>query len=96
MPPFRADRSDRPGGGVIVYVRDTLSCKRRIDLEAQYLESVLVELQVKSKKVLLGGFYRPPNSNSNYFNLIKESVDRACIIITGDFNFNSREKQINS
>ena len=26
MPPFRADRSDRPGGEVIVYVRDTLSC----------------------------------------------------------------------
>ena len=26
-PPFRADRNDRPGGGVIVYVRDTLSSK---------------------------------------------------------------------
>ena len=26
-PPFRADRLDRPGGGVIVYVRDTLPSK---------------------------------------------------------------------
>ena len=24
MPPYRTDRNDRPGGGVIVYVRDTL------------------------------------------------------------------------
>ena len=32
-PPFRADRGDRPGGGVIVYARDTMSSKRRSDLE---------------------------------------------------------------
>ena len=37
---------------------------------------------------------RPPNSNSDYFNLILESTDRAHntnihdIIITGDFNYN--------
>ncbi|MCG8033361.1 MAG: endonuclease/exonuclease/phosphatase family protein, partial [Candidatus Thiodiazotropha taylori] len=94
LPPFRADRSDRPGGGVIVYVRDTLFCKRRIDLEIQGIECVWVELQIKSKRVLIGGFYRPPNSNADYFNLIKESIDRACntgigdLIITGDFNIN--------
>ena len=93
-PPFRADRGDRPGGGVIVYVRDTMSSKRRSDLEVQGLEAVWVEIQVKSKKVLVGGFYRPPNSNINYFNLINESADRAYntniqdIIILGDFNVN--------
>ena len=49
---------------------------------------------IKSKKVLVGGIYRPPNSNSDYFNLILESTDRAHntnihdIIITGDFNYN--------
>ena len=65
-------------GGEIVYVRDTLSCKRRIDLKIQDIECFCVELQVKSKRVLLYEFYRPPNSNSDYFYLIKESVDRAC------------------
>ncbi|MCG7879157.1 MAG: reverse transcriptase domain-containing protein, partial [Candidatus Thiodiazotropha endolucinida] len=51
-----------------------------------------VEIQVKSKRILVGGFYRPPNSSPEYFNLIKESIDRAYntnlsdIIITGDFN----------
>ena len=44
--------------------------------------------------ILVGGIYRPPNSNSDYFNLILGSIDRAHntnipdIIITGDFNHN--------
>ena len=47
----------------------------------------------------MGGFYRPPNSSTDYFNLIKESIDRACntntidIIITGDFNFDISKPQ---
>ena len=96
MPPFRTDRNDRPGGGVIVYVRDTISCKRRVDLEVQGVEGVCMELTIKSKCILVGGFYRPPNSSLEYFNLLKESIDRACstniidIIITGAFNYNMK------
>ena len=33
LPPFRTDRNNRPGGGVVIYVRDTFSCIRRTDLE---------------------------------------------------------------
>ena len=33
LPPFRTDRCYRPGGGVVVYVRDSFLCKRRTDLE---------------------------------------------------------------
>ena len=94
LPPFRADRCDRPGGGVIVYVRDSFFCKRRSDLELQGLEAVWVEIRVKSRNILIGGFYRPPNSNTGYFELIIESIDRAYntnivdIIILGDFNCN--------
>lgn len=93
-PPFRTDRNDRPGGGVIVYVRETFSCKRRTDLEIRGLEAVWVEIQIKCRKILVGGFYRPPNSNIAYFELIKESIDRAYntsivdIYILGDFNIN--------
>ena len=96
MPPFKTDRNDRPGSRVIAYVRDTLSCKRRVDLEVQGVEGVLLELTIKSKRILVGGFYRSPNSSLEYFNLLKESIDRACstniidIIITGDFNRNMK------
>ena len=94
LPPFRTDRLDRPGGGVVIYARDTLLCKRRKDIEIDGLEAVWLEVTIKSKKVLVGGIYRPPSSNSDYFNLVLESVDRAFntnipdMIITGDFNYN--------
>ena len=50
QPPFRKDRRGRPGGGVLVYVRDTFSCKHRTYLELDGLEAVWIELSVKSKK----------------------------------------------
>ena len=55
LPPFRTDRNDRPGGGVVIYARDTLSCKRRKDIEINGLEAVWLEIAIKSKKVLIGG-----------------------------------------
>ena len=94
LPPFRTDRNDRRGGGVVIYARDTLSCKRRKDIEINGLETVWLETAIKSKKVLIGDIYRPPNSSFEYFNLTLESIDRAYntnvqdIIITGDFNYN--------
>ena len=74
-----------------MFVRDTIICKRRKDLEIRGLEAVWVEVTIKAKKVLIGDFHRPPNSNLDYFNLILEGVDRAHntnitnIIITSDF-----------
>ena len=56
--------------------------------------SRLHELQVQSKQILVGGFYRPPNSGAEYFNLVVESFDRAHntniadLIILGDFIYN--------
>lgn len=60
LPPFRTDRCDRAGGGVIVYVRDNFLCKRRTDLELPGLEAVWIEIHVKTRPILIGGFYRPP------------------------------------
>ena len=77
-----------------MYVRDFFTCKRRADLEIHGLEAVWLELQVQSKQILVGGFYRPPNSGAEYFNLVVESIDRAHntnitdLIILGDFNYN--------
>ena len=38
LPPSRRERRNRVGGGVVIYVRDTLrdQCKRRYDLETSY------------------------------------------------------------
>ena len=51
---------------------------------------------MRSKKILIGGFYRPPNSTADYLTFLRERIDRAYntnipdIVITGDFNFNMR------
>ena len=79
---------------MVIYVTDTFLCRRRGDIEIRGLEATWVELVVKGKTILVGGFYRPPDSNNAYFDLIAESFDRACntgienIIICGDFNYN--------
>ncbi|CAG2189157.1 unnamed protein product [Mytilus edulis] len=44
---FRKDRSTDGGGGILIYVRDSLHCKRRSDLEIAELESVCVEITTK-------------------------------------------------
>ena len=96
--PFRHDRQDRAGGGVIVYTKDHLYCKRRHDLEIHGIECVWLEIIEKSQKYLIGTFYRPPNCLNNTWNLIDESIELAIdtqiknIIITGDFNENQLHK----
>ena len=77
-----------------MYVRDTFLCKRRCDLELHELEAVWVEIPTKIKKDSRRRFYRPPNSNNNYNNLIEEIIDKAFnaniayIFILGDFIYN--------
>ena len=56
LPPFRTDRWERPGGGVIAYVRDTLSCKWRTYLEIRGVEGLWLEINIKAKKILVGDF----------------------------------------
>ena len=58
------------------------------------VESVWLEIRLKNKAVLLGTFYRAPNSSIDVHNKIESSIDLAFdtnipnIIITGDFNYN--------
>ena len=100
-PPYRSDRRGRTGGGVIIYVRDSFPSTRRCDLEIDGLEAVWIELSVKSKRILIGGVYRAPDSDNAYFNLLEESIDRAFntnivdLFILGDFNFDLSNNRTN-
>ncbi|XP_053380636.1 uncharacterized protein LOC128548935 [Mercenaria mercenaria] len=93
--PERRDRKGDSHGGVIVYVKDSLHYIRRPDLEPTDLECIWVEVSfTHSKRVLIGTFYRPPNSNAIYTSLIEDSLSLVLdtnisdIVVTGDFNFN--------
>ena len=92
--PFRCDRNDRLGGGVAIYVRDTLHVIPRNDLQVNGVEAVWVELHVCQRKLLVGGIYRPPNSNNTQWLNMEHSLDQAFnqhidnILVAGDFNIN--------
>ena len=94
--PIRRDRQHNSYGGVIVYVKEGICCVRRPDLEIHTVESIWLEIKFRcNKRMLVGVFYRPPNSDINYFNKIEDSIGLAKdtgindIVITGDFNLNS-------
>ncbi len=82
------------GGGVAIYVRQGIRATKREDLSLPGLESLWIDLYIDKRKFLIGGIYRPPDSNNNYWTLLEESIDRAfnqtCdnILVAGDFNIN--------
>ena len=90
---YRSDRDDGLGGGIAVYVKESLSVIRRSDLEKDFSgECLWLELLLpKAKGILFGTFYRPP-SQSDFLDPFQEQLD--CVsaenkemLITGDFNF---------
>eukprot|EP00745_Piridium_sociabile_P034464 TRINITY_DN59253_c0_g1_i2.p1 TRINITY_DN59253_c0_g1~~TRINITY_DN59253_c0_g1_i2.p1 ORF type:complete len:200 (+),score=15.18 TRINITY_DN59253_c0_g1_i2:99-698(+) len=85
-PPVRNDRR-----GVAVYVRNNVVCKPRPDLCVPFLEAVWIETKIEQDILLIGTFYRPPDANVAYWDLIDQSVQLAGntpdkFIVLGDFN----------
>ncbi|MGY8822307.1 MAG: reverse transcriptase domain-containing protein, partial [Pseudomonadales bacterium] len=88
---LRTDRN-RKGGGVACYVRDNI-CYTRITGIFNDIEYVAVKLLLpKTKPILVGTFYRPPNQinfleklNENFESLGTENVET---FLLGDFNIN--------
>ena len=51
----------------------------------------MVKIKINQENLLVGSFYRPPNSRANYWELISDSIHKAnnCVvkfIILGDFS----------
>ena len=90
---FRKDRN-RNGGGVVVYVNETLRASKRPDLDNSELEAVWVEIrQTASKRLVVGVLYRPPSSDSGFMTDLSEvlqmlRLEQKEIIILGDLNCN--------
>ena len=91
--PFRLDRIGDSHGGIAVYVKEAIPCKRRLDLEVANIECLWLELNIRNRKLLVGTFYRPPNSSHIVLSNIENSIGLAVDMhsryhITGDFNLN--------
>ena len=83
---IRKDRN-RFGGGVVLYIRDTISFSDRKDIIPDGLEMVCIELNLPyNKSLLISTWYRPPNSHMNIFDYWRYE-DKELILI-GDLNCN--------
>ncbi len=75
---FYKDRENRRGGGVALYVRDTLQCclnnKIKTDNKA---ESIWVDIKEGSQSVVLGVVYRPPTSTEEINTSLWQELNRA-------------------
>ena len=89
--PARCDRN-RQGGGVAVYVKDTISYKTRNDLPTSGLEIVCIEVMPKcSSSFIVLAWYRPPKYEHNSFFELEQILqilqsENKEVILLGDTN----------
>ena len=58
--PIRRDRN-RHGGGIAVYVKNSICVKRRQDLESNLFETICIEILNQPDKIVCTFIYKPPN-----------------------------------
>ena len=89
---FHEDRKGRRGGGVAIYVKDTLSFtvnnSVREDVNSQ---SIWVDILNGREKLVVGIQYRPPNLRREDTITLLQEISRACrnknVCFLGDYNF---------
>ena len=102
--PIRQDRIFQPlgYGGIIAWVSNNISFKRRIDLENRNLEMMWLEINTCNNKIFLCALYRTnSNADPSFWDDLQDNIDNVkarynCkIMIIGDLNadFNTRNGQ---
>ena len=91
-------RSSRSGGGVGLFIKNSIEFLRRRDLEINndFIESIFIEVPVcealSSRKVIIGVVYRPPGTSLKDFEdtlaPILSKIDRKLCYLLGDWNMN--------
>ena len=90
---YQRDRAVGRGGGILVYVHNSIRSRHRPDLEVKDVQAVWVELHLKSDTVLLYNLYCPPNSNLQSIHAISNMIEPAVtenktVVLMGDLNCN--------
>lgn len=95
---IRRDRSDRHGGGCVLYYHKSLKVIHRPDLEEDKVEGICAQVKAGSRDILIGIIYRPPNQNNDFFSVFPRLLEKAWtkfsnIVLLGDFNTNLLQDQ---
>ena len=96
---LRKDRK-RTGGGVCIYINNDYAFNTRTDLTSNDTEAIWAELLLpKSKPILIGTVYRPPNQK-DFVDKFQETMNKLEpeqeTVILGDFNFCLLNKKSNN
>ena len=95
---FRRDRLYNAGGGILIYIKKGIPCKRMKKLENDCIETIVVEISVGKQKWGIISIYRNEDVTVDTFlTNISKTVDSLLnsyenIIIIGDININSLQK----
>ena len=98
----RKDRIGKSGGGILCYIHDSLVYKRRHDLEHPDIEMILIEIVFSSSKnILVGVFYRAPNSCAKWLKTFSEHLEKMYdtgkeIVLMGDMNIDLMNHNVNN
>ena len=68
VPGYTLKRNDRnrDGGGVALYILNTINYARLLDLESESLELIGIKvIKAKDKPFIVNTWYRPPHANIN-------------------------------
>lgn len=96
---FRKDKI-QGSGGLLVYVRNDVTCNRRKDLEDEHFESMWFEIFPKnSRSFLVGHFYRNPLSTIAWNEMFDDQIEKVIqeekeLFILGDINRDLLNPQI--
>ena len=100
------NRQNKGGGGVCLYIDENIAYSLRNDLHQikhpEYTESLFIEIERnKSKNIVVGIVYRPPDQDMNEFNKFTDSLlskitknENKLVYIMGDFNINLLNEDI--
>lgn len=97
---FQKDRAEGRGGGLLLYIKDHISCKEIQCSVEKELEYICLNVTLSSQmSVFLIGVYRPPSAKTVFFDKLKAILQKYSsgkeIIIMGDFNVNWEDKLSN-
>ena len=90
---YRKHRIGNGGGGILAYVKNSLNAKHRVDLEANDLEALWLEVcPYNSKRSLfIAGIYRPPSYEVDEDKKLGKNIENVYLlskemVLLGDFN----------
>ena len=84
----REDTSAGKGGGILVYVRETMNAAQ-IPNQNNFIQSCSIEINLSASNLPIHIIYRPPSSTVENNEKLNQFIQTVChpAILIGDFNF---------